>query len=705
VSTPEAHPLTISLALVPQEGESAALASRLFCALRLRDEGADGTGQGLPVRFLTDPKKLGEAFAAVEGTQNVAVLVVFVDDEMAVDPAWRDALNALPKEHKGCFVYPVMVTANLTRIQPFAGRFDPLRIYNGRDTDANRSERRFGRLRRGLLDQLLRHVVDPIERRQEPTKALAPGEDDRLKVFLSHAKADGEDVALAIRDGLADAGRLRGWFDQSDLRAGMAADGDMAEAAKASTGGIVAVLSPVYPQRPWCWTEAVQARRPRQPKADLPVWVAQPGVVVSLPGGAFSSSVAALGRLPQIGWVIEGEDRPGRIAAIVDRLYLELIFSRLARIRAERRRERHGTHLFTDFVPDAWSLAHLRPALTAETEKKTLVYPGHGLRRVERIELETLASNLDLPKPIAYERLDAPFSPAPAQNGRIMAVSAGGNPQELLEDGSTLELVNEGMTRLCRGLLQRGWRLAFGGSLRPGEGPAEVNLTQTALREAEDWYEFAKDAAGEIQAPLINYVARRDSTVYTTAWRAKVLGVVELRFTHPDDQAAEKAGRSAKRREAPGRHPADDYALMRKVQSQETHGRVIMGGKHKGSSGRMPGILEEVASSIQADKPFALLGGFGGCAAILATFFASASTEWPQVLSEYADMHMHPRGEKAPVETVRGLLTGWRKGVLYGGGPVFGQGKEDWLAMMKETDLDHAVARVMAWAGGVSVGT
>jgi hypothetical protein len=701
---PDRHPLALFFALVPQAGEGATLADKLFRYLRLRNTEAEDLGQGLPIRYLTDPKQLTAAHEAVGVSCDTAVLVVFFDDEMLVDPDWRKALNEVHGKDGTFWVYPVMISAHLARLQPFASRFDPVRIFNSRDTAENRDTQRFGRLRRGVLDQLLRHVDDPFRSAAHPPARLAPGEDDRLKVFLSHAKADGEDVAIAIRDGLSSAGRIRSWFDQQDLRAGMPADEDMTVAARESSGGIIAVLSAKYPQRPWCWREASVARTPRQVPVTSngnTVWVAQAGVVVLLPGSQFSQGVPALNRLPQIGWCSPDEEPKERVAEIVDRLYLELIRSRLARRRAHRLAQTaQGPFLFTDFVPDAWSLAHLAPHLRGQDPKPTLVYPGHGLREAERRELHDLSKKLDIQPPMPYEQLAIPAPDAPPSGSPIMAISAGGDVDELRKSGSSVVLVDELMLRLGRGLLQRGWRLAYGGNLRPGKTTQEINLTETIVQEAEAWFNHTTEAGnGEPPAPpLINYVACRDDTLYTTAWKAKVFGVVELRFTQSEPTASPLRVAPYRATDPVGSVPGDDYSWMRIVQAKQTTARICMGGKVKGSSGRMPGILEEVLVSIQANKPFVLLGGFGGCAAVLARFLEGMDRPWPDALAPVRELRVYDDPRVVEPQGVVDVLRKWRDETLHGQAKVCGLPREDWLEIMRETDLDHAVTRVLGWA-------
>ena len=53
---------------------------------------------------------------------------------------------------------------------------------------------------------------------------------------------------------------------------------------------------------------------------------------------------------------------------------------------------------------------------------------------------------------------------------------------------------------------------------------------------------------------------------------------------------------------------------MRRLMSDETDARILLGGRVEGYKGRMPGIAEEAIVSMEKRQPLFLIGGFGGCA-------------------------------------------------------------------------------------------
>jgi hypothetical protein len=53
-------------------------------------------------------------------------------------------------------------------------------------------------------------------------------------------------------------------------------------------------------------------------------------------------------------------------------------------------------------------------------------------------------------------------------------------------------------------------------------------------------------------------------------------------------------------------------SALREFMVSQTQGRVLIGGRREGFQGRIPGLVEEAAMSMQASQPLYLAGGFGG---------------------------------------------------------------------------------------------
>jgi hypothetical protein len=641
-----------------------------------------------------------------------AVLVVMVSDLMLVDGAWRRELNELTaQDQPHRVILPVMLSGAMSLLEPFSGRFDPLRVWHRDDgplpvvpaaprpaadpfallpgvdparqqlalelrakaeahTQAEKKandarthwmDLRFDRLRRGFLDALLRCLPRPtrLEPTSEDHRVAQTGTQrgdpsDRLVVFLSHAKADGDDIAQRLRDGLGRVSRLQTWYDQNDLRAGAPAAQRMKDAAESCTGGLIAVHSTAYATRPWCRIEAEAARRPapcsltRRGGQPSVVLLNQPGVAISQFGhGSWGRGVEALARLPTIGWPgpdPKTEELDAATALVVDRLLLELLQQRRFMLQVEAATPR-ADEVFLSFTPDTWTLTEAVRALDpkgSDGPPRRLVYPGGGLTTGEakaaNTRLDAMRKGWTL---VDFEHREQ-LAPPPKAAGKWLALSAGGPSKELYAAGVGEEHINAlavALTRLCASM---GWGVAYGGTLSPGPNENHVRaLLDTARAWRLDETDPTDTTPKQFERIVRNYVAVGHHEACIPAVRSAVLDICG--FILVDDQShLWPAGKSLTwdlkldKLTDPNAHlvrTCGALSEMRRVSTVETDARVLIGGKLKGWSGWLPGVAEEPMCSVTTGRPTLLLSGFGGVAEKLGDYLAGAAGAWPEELT------------------------------------------------------------------------
>lgn len=146
----------------------------------------------------------------------------------------------------------------------------------------------------------------------------------------------------------------------------------------------------------------------------------------------------------------------------------------------------------------------------------------------------------------------------------------------------------------------------------------------------------------------------------------------------------------------PEARKAAAFRAMREHMAQDIDVRVVLGGRVAGQQGRWPGIIEEVALSIAAERPVFILGGMGGAAAGLA---AAVRGYWPVELTDNYQRERtagHDRlaavGEGPEESELRDLLKG---ADLHNG-----LSRSDNDALMETADLDLMMALVLRglWA-------
>jgi hypothetical protein len=188
--------------------------------------------------------------------------------------------------------------------------------------------------------------------------------------------------------------------------------------------------------------------------------------------------------------------------------------------------------------------------------------------------------------------------------------------------GLSEEHLHDAMAEVARYMLAMGARLIYGGDLRPG-GFTEV-LFELVARHRRD------ADVGDERVGVSNFLAW-PVHVSLPPEQVKQLsedlsGMAELvcltadgNIISPDDRQLIAP------RPATDDEWTDGLTAMRRVMTEISSARIVLGGKVEGFKGRMPGVAEEALAALQADQPLFLLGGFGGCAGDIAEELGLAS--------------------------------------------------------------------------------
>ena len=88
-------------------------------------------------------------------------------------------------------------------------------------------------------------------------------EPPKVRIFLSHAKADGAEEARGLRDYIYQQTQLSAFFDENDIALGGQFADVLDSTIRTGTAALIAVQSDVYAHRPWCRREIQLFREPR----------------------------------------------------------------------------------------------------------------------------------------------------------------------------------------------------------------------------------------------------------------------------------------------------------------------------------------------------------------------------------------------------------------------------------------------------------
>ncbi len=176
-------------------------------------------GMGIPVFFHSeqppDP-------AILQQSQHT-ILVVLVDDRMVIDSKWNkglaefgEAVHAAGNQHR---LYPVSLTPHAFNICPVITTTNFIRLHH------LPASKQTAKLTMTLTHELCRLLLAPHSTSAQETQPTICSMRQRLSptpvmLFLSHAKADGEELAETLRDYVESSSAVQTFFDANDIAPG-----------------------------------------------------------------------------------------------------------------------------------------------------------------------------------------------------------------------------------------------------------------------------------------------------------------------------------------------------------------------------------------------------------------------------------------------------------------------------------------------------
>lgn len=517
-----------------------------------------------------------------------SIVIVLVDDFMLIGEcqegrvSWPDFvlnLSNLCSGHKHRFL-PVQLTRN---VWPLHNQLNETNFIAAHLQEAPQLQQW---LERRLLIEISRFLL-----------GQSRGGDVPVTLFLSHAK---HDIGLEPRlfdtmvAHLQVTQPVQAWIDSGQIQAGMSFRESIESAVQ--TSAVIVLITAAYSGRPWCRREVLLAKK-----------YGRPVVVVDGLNGVDVRSFPYVGNVPVISW---GEDGARRA---VDFLLKEIVRIEHAKLLLASQAQPGDVVLSSP--PELLTLAPL-------PVNAFVLYPDPPLSDEEEEALAPLEKKLSTPlqRIGAHQVLDK----------KKIAISIS-ESSDINRYGLLPEQLNDVMIEISRHLLVRGAVLSYGGHVgSDGYTRALADLvaahqslsTLPQLQRIENYVgwplPFAKmpvDHKAElmrmvtfVRTPRPDGVEKFDSQVF---------------LVEPDYFPAD----SPERRYAWAR----GMTAMRAQQSSDTMARIVIGGKvgpadttqpnsgrqQSWYSGRIPGVVEEAISTLEAGRPLYLCGAYGGAAALL----------------------------------------------------------------------------------------
>lgn len=558
-------PLSIHVLYHSAYKEGAQVYSILYKTLCRDSDSPFMDGLDIPVYFQTgDDNGLT---SMVKAGSEKSLLLLLVDINMFCSSVWREYVKSLLKDNPDDKLKIVGVKLDSHAFSFLEGLSkDQMIVIQTESVMDN-----FDEFKTRLFETIIRY--------------LGGTKTEKVSIFISHSKRDkgntGETMAKEVRQFLFSDTKLRSFFDVHDILDGYKFDQQIKDNIKESL--ILVLFTDTYSSREWCRIEALTAKENKKPM-----------VVVSQMQQGVDRLFPYIGNVPSI--VFHGDWRPVinlLLRTAIDYIYESQLLGSLC--------DEQATYL--PYPPEAHSLAII------DNGKTTVYYPEPPLGNEEMAVLNSIAAQMKTKK--TFRTPMEQQAVANKLNDAQIAIS--------VSDSEDLSLLGIGKEMLCdltvelsRHILKAGGKMIYGGNLSK-DGYTKL------FRDLSDQYgKYEKEKQDVIY--FTNYLSWPQYNNMSMVDKADYLSCrVKLLDCNPSDVVpAEMKNIFIPPVNDEFRYMwATSLTAMRHQEESQAKARVLVGGKTKGFSGCMAGIVEEFIISRQANHPVYLIGGFGGSAKLL----------------------------------------------------------------------------------------
>jgi hypothetical protein len=299
------RPLTVYVAWHPADDPQATIGREVLTALQGDPARPAAERIGIPVRFRT-------ALADASGNASTpaplpidaasqAVVAVVAGANLLADDSWRAWIRA--------------VRIEIERLQAETGAAVRLVVLatSSKALDASDLFGTISVLRLADLSPDARKRTALISVLAAAADLLVAGTKERLRIFISHAKADGAQLAEQIDQRIAEA-KLQAFLDSHDIVEGLPFDEVINQATRRPDGAAIAVVTDAYAGREWCRAEALQVKQ-----ADVPI------VALDAVRSGQERTLPYLGNVPSVRL---GDDLDATLDGVLIALLREVVRSR-----------------------------------------------------------------------------------------------------------------------------------------------------------------------------------------------------------------------------------------------------------------------------------------------------------------------------------------------------------------------------------------
>jgi len=250
------YPLSVFVVWHPEFKEGKIIANNIYSILCRDTELPLSRGIGIPVYFRSassngTPISIGKERA----TKNAIVLLI--DQNYFIDTNFREYTETLTRlVDNTTRIYPVSLCAQAYSIGKGLNSYQFIRAYQGSLTVKDNFDFSMRKIKTELLHDCARLLMNmqPTWEDKNENRPNSP-----VKLFLSHAKKDGEEVTKRFKAFIEDHLKLDVFFDTIDIADGYSFEQQIEDNIENSA--LVVFHSDEYSSREWCRIEVLIAKK------------------------------------------------------------------------------------------------------------------------------------------------------------------------------------------------------------------------------------------------------------------------------------------------------------------------------------------------------------------------------------------------------------------------------------------------------------
>jgi hypothetical protein len=458
-------------------------------------------------------------------------IIPLVDAHMVRDPVWHDYLVELAKrcdanakgEQPGFrgVMLPVALDPTAFNLPPMVSRRNYIR--HGMDSGGGDGTHRSST---EDVEETLKHLTEALARDLDHhIFGHESRSNARFKIFISYARADGSDIAKALRNYIQSQTQCLAFLDENDIGYGQFFDESLQANAGELARAMIVVNTDSYADRTWCRWEIDRFTRPHEIAAqqlalkgqNSRVHFFQPLLVVdAINGTRMTRVIPELAQAPMIRW----DESRARLcfSSLMREAVLGLRAARVAQQEFEEDKSSH-TSILVNRLPGPVAIDRLlreygASAAANEARTYTIRYPGNGMslvelrllkktfdkkpceKKSERVRFRAFQDLLpegkesDRSRDLALVRMKELLEKVEEGGGslplrsKVIAISTSYCTEDLASMGTLEQHQDEALIHLLRPLLRLGADLSYGG-LPPklaAHRSATRNITCSLLR-------------------------------------------------------------------------------------------------------------------------------------------------------------------------------------------------------------------------------